>query len=56
MITYDEQPVWFDYLYVDDDLNQRLREDAPEDVKRAYELHLKEISETSKNGQFIEKA
>ena len=56
MITYDEQPIWFDYLEMDNDLNQRLREDAPEEVKRAYELHLAEISELSRNGQFLEKA
>ena len=56
MITDKEQPVWFDYLYIDDDLNQRLREDAPEGVKSAYEMHLKEVSAMSRNGQYIDKA
>lgn len=56
MITEEEQPVWFDYIELDNDLNQRLRADAPEDVKEAYEQHLKELAELDKTGTFVYKA
>ena len=56
MIVEKEKPVWFDYLVMDDDLNQMLSEDAPEDVKEAYEQHLQEVSRQSAQGVFIEKA
>lgn len=56
MITEAEKPVWFDYIELDNDLNQRLRNDAPEYVKEAYEQHLKELAELDKKGEFIYKA
>lgn len=56
MITYDEAPVWFDYVELDDNLNERLRDDAPQEVKDAYEQHLRDVSEMSRNGQYMVKA
>lgn len=55
MITEAEKPVWFDYIELDNDFNQRLRQDAPEEVKEAYEKHLKELSDFDKNGEFVYK-
>lgn len=56
MIIEAEKPVWFDYIELDNNLNQILRQDAPEEVKEAYEQHLKELAEYDKNGELVYKA
>lgn len=56
MITDRNKPIWFDYVEMDDNLNQRLRADTPEDVRRAYEQHLQEIDRMSRSGQYEDKA
>lgn len=53
MITDIDAPVWSKYIELDENLNQHLRDDAPEDVKRAYEQHLKELETMSRNGEFM---
>lgn len=55
MITENEQPIWFEYIELDNDLNQYIREDAPEEVKEAYKAHLAELEKMSESGEFISK-
>lgn len=55
MITEEEKPGWFDYIELDNDLNERLRDDAPQDVREAYEQHLRELADMSKKGEFVYK-
>ena len=56
MITDMEKPIWFDYIELDENLNQRLSDDAPEDVKAAYEKNLEELEQMNRSGQFVDKA
>lgn len=56
MITESKRPIWFDYIELDDDFNEKLRDDAPQDVKEAYEQHLKSVDAMSKNGERVYKA
>lgn len=53
MITAEEQPKWFDCLEVDENLNQYIRDDAPEDVKEAYKRHLDELERMSNAGERV---
>lgn len=55
MITEQEQPVWYPYLELDNELNQYIRDDAPQEVKDAYAEHLAEIERMSESGEKISK-
>lgn len=43
MITPEQAPVWMEYLEMDENLNQYLREDTPDDIREAYEEHQREM-------------
>ena len=53
MITEDEQPVWYEYIEYDKDFNPYLRDNAPEDVRKAYEEYQREIEEMTRNGEKV---
>ena len=55
MIIEAEKPVWFDYIELDNDLNEQLRQDAPKEVKEAYEQHLQELADLDKKGELVYK-
>ena len=50
MISEQEQPIWFNYLELDENLNQYIRDDAPEEIKQAYANHLSELEALSESG------
>lgn len=55
MLTRDDAP-WIDYLEIDEESNERkLSNDAPDDVKKAYEEHQKKVREHINNGTMIPK-
>ena len=54
MMLPNEVP-WVDYLIIDDDGNRKLQDDTPQDIKEAYEKHLKEIEYCNKVGIAVAK-
>jgi hypothetical protein len=47
MIAVDEQPVWFPYLEMNNNLDMVLRDDTPDDIREAYEAEQRRISESN---------
>lgn len=45
-----EMPIWFEYAVFDDNGVCGVRDDAPEDVKKAYAAYVQEQENTEKEG------
>lgn len=51
-----EDCIWIDYLDIDEDtLERTLRDDAPSEVKQAYEKYLKEMQNYIDRGELVPK-
>lgn len=48
-----EQCPWIGYLEIDEDLNRKLREDTPDEIKKAYQAHQKEMQGYIDRGETI---
>lgn len=55
MLTEKDAP-WVDYLEIDEETDERrISSDAPDEIRKAYEIHQKEIQEHINNGTRIPK-
>jgi hypothetical protein len=45
-----EKEIWDDYITIDEDGIRHIRDDAPEEAKKAYFEYLKKIEEMAKRG------
>jgi hypothetical protein len=50
VITMMEQPIWFKYAIYDEDGVCGVRNDAPDDVKKAYAAYVQEQEKAGKDG------
>lgn len=50
MENFDDVKKFFDYLIMDDDGWKGIREDAPEDVKQAYDEYIKKQKSLDSEG------
>ena len=45
-----DMPIWYEYAVYDENGSIGVRDDSPEDVKKAYKEYVKEQEEAEKNG------